>query len=197
LRGNTDLKLRTKIILGVVAFFLVLTAIGAIAAAITPMTANDAAPSGAQSSATPVTTAPPTPQPLTRKQRIQAIVDSIDNLSQYNPVVTYDAADVQLVVVTFNPGEIVGGYTLPRMWTFDIEKAIWTSNTHLIKEVDVNIRGPFSYTDAYGKVTNSTGVYTSVKLTQTTAAKFVWANLDQDSAWAAYDSTWAAPSLSN
>jgi len=42
--------------------------------------------------------------------------------------------------------------------------------------------------DSYGKT--STGDFSVATLTSTTESRFVWGNLDQDSAWAVYDYTW-------
>ena len=62
-----------------------------------------------------------------------------------------------------------------------------------LSDVQVNVNGQL--VDQYGHT--STGAWGSCELTSTTAAKFVWGNLTQDSAWSVYDNTFIRPDLTS
>lgn len=72
---------------------------------------------------------------------------------------------------------------------FDLEKDVWATNssfTQVTAHVQVLLQ------DRYGK--QSVGDLARATLTRETEQKFVWSNLDADSAWGVYDKTYLLPS---
>jgi len=71
---------------------------------------------------------------------------------------------------------------------FDLERDAWATNssfTQVTAHVQVLLQ------DQYGK--QSVGDLARATLIRETEKKFVWSNLDADSAWNDYDSTWVLP----
>lgn len=75
-----------------------------------------------------------------------------------------------------------------KLTTMQIMESVWKSGMYLTK-VTVAVEGPL--VDKYGN--SSTGAWGIATLTRETASKFNWANLDQDSTWDDYDTTWLIP----
>jgi hypothetical protein len=75
---------------------------------------------------------------------------------------------------------------------FNLMNAIWhDSMSSHIKVVQIHLEG--NLVDQYGRP--SIGDVGRCMLTRDTEKKFVWDNLNQDSAWEVYDYTWTLPSL--
>ena len=92
------------------------------------------------------------------------------------------------VVVDSSPGPITIDAERAKSCIFYIMKSIYTH----FKPSSVSVRIEALLQDQYGK--QSTGDIATAMLTQATASKLVWDNLDPDGAWNDYDSMWLLPS---
>ncbi len=137
----------------------------------------------------------PTPTP-TIQQRIGGMLNGDSNIETYTfntggshpgpttTVVLYDTK-AQKVSVTADVAYHNDTDSI-KLVTYDIMKDIYTSNIHPIKSVDVQLLGMVQ--DKYGKQSSPT--IATATLNTDMASKFVWDNLDENSAWSDYDTTW-------
>jgi len=88
------------------------------------------------------------------------------------------------VVVDSSPGPITIDVERSKSCIFYIMKSIYTH----FKPSSVSVSIEALLQDQYGK--QSTGNIATAMLTQATASKLVWDNLDPDSAWSDYDNMW-------
>lgn len=164
------------IVVSIIVAFILLTMIGLIVTLNTPNPTSN----------TPVLQATDTPTPvLTYPQRIEQAINLPGSKVTFND-------KTGKVVVTYYAGEMINydsGVLLSKMYVFDIEKAIWNDGLGAVQSVEVHIQA--NLIDPYGK--NSIGDIATATLTKTTATRFVWNNLDQNTAWLVYDTTWLLP----
>lgn len=151
----------------------------------TPTATPTTTTTSAQAAQAPTDTPAPTPSPtatLTTSQRVQKLVS--DNASDAKSIKTTYAGNDVSVTITLNEQLDQGAArSTIQQNCFQIEQALWTG--HIAKLDDVNIAFSGPATDKFGNPV--TVPYGECDLGHTTAAKFNWSNLNQESAWQAYD----------
>lgn len=175
-------------ILAILALFCVLaicSGAGALATAGSPQPTPTATTTGAQAAQAPTDTPTSTPKPTatpTTSQRVQKLVS--DNASDAKSIkTTYASNDVEVNITLNEQLDQSDARSTIQQNCFQIEQALWTG--HIAKLDDVNIAFSGPATDKFGNPV--TVPYGECDLGHASAAKFNWSNLNQESAWAAYD----------
>lgn len=173
-----------------------------IAASLAAVGCVDSGASSGHGAATPTSgaaVAPPTftpnpltPTPTTQEARLNALVSQAIGNSARQVQTTYNtatgAADVALSLGGSVPPEADKSATQERVKAlcFDAQRALWTSGTAPLSQVNVAVLGPVI--DQYADIT--TQAYGSTLLKSGTAARLSWSALGPDAAWAAYDNVY-------
>ncbi|BCL83564.1 hypothetical protein ccbrp13_60290 [Ktedonobacteria bacterium brp13] len=146
-----------------------------------------------QQTPAPTVAPTPTPKPLTMSQRIQQVVSNAGTAGDLKST-TYDAKTKSVVSTIYYAQFWDNGTakTMIKSDCFTFLKALYTSNlTSAFNDAKVVVTS--NLTDAYGKA--SVGPVGTCELFASTAKKFNWDNLYQDTAWSVYDNAWYLPSL--
>ncbi len=184
-----------KVLVCILACLLLLSACG-------QSKAQSAAPPAAPHRATPTATSapllgPPTPvptpvptKPLSLNEQIQRVtLTAVQQVTQ-GAHATVEVSDGD-VTETEMLSDCCARDDDIHLECFNLMKAIWhDSMARDIERVDVHLTA--NLVDKYGRP--SIGDVGQCTLSRETEQKFVWENLDQDSAWADYDYTWTLPS---
>lgn len=138
------------------------------------------------------TPTPITPTPTAQEARLNALVSQATGNSVQQIQTTYSAAtgaaDVTISLGGSVPPEADKAATQERVKAlcFDAQRALWTSGTAPLSEVNVAVVGPVI--DQYADIT--TQAYGSTLIKSATAARLNWSALSPDAAWAAYDNVY-------
>ena len=130
---------------------------------------------------TAVVTKPPSPTPTpTIQQVLGGMLNSDSGVMTYAGTVDVLYSDKAVTI----DADLIHTDTDSIKWaTYNILHDVYTSSEKPISKVTILFTGLLQ--DKYGK--QSTQVIASVILTTETASKFVWGNLDENSAWNVYD----------
>jgi len=145
---------------------------------------------------TPKPTPKPTPTPSV-KQKIENAIQNDEGAVTFCYIVDTKTSMVevtgQIVTITENASQAPSGVDSDRAkeCIFYVEKDAWTSGTAL---TSVTVHVEVLLQDQYGK--QFIGDLARATLNKDTEQKFVWENLDYNSAWAVYDSTYQLPGAS-
>ena len=186
-----------------VAFGLLLAGCGETVAPPSVLTHSSMPPTyTTESPATPIplkpTQAPtdtPTPQALSVKQKIANAIQADGEAVTFCFIISdkLPAIDVigQTVKITVDASQYPVSFDNDRAkeCIFYLEKDAWTSNASLTQ---VTVHVQILLQDQYGK--QFVGDLAWAILKKDTERQFVWENLDYNSAWAVYDSTYLLPS---
>ena len=149
---------------------------------------------------------PLTPTPTTEEQRLNALVwqtigrGAVEVHTTYEPhtgattvKVIYSAVVPIVGIVPTQAADIAAAQERVKVICFEVERALWTSGTTPLSQVNAAVLGPVL--DQYANLTSQ--AYGSALLKAATEAHVNWGTLTPDQAWNAYDNTYLRPDYSD
>jgi hypothetical protein len=139
---------------------------------------------------------PLTPTPTEPERHLEALVwqaiggsdsGALQVQATYSP--TNGAVDVSVTFggrVPEQPAEIAAAQEHVKVVCFQVLRAVWTSGTRPLSQVNVSVLGPVIV--LYGDLESK--AYGSAYLTAATEARFQWSAISPDQAWDAYDAVY-------
>lgn len=129
--------------------------------------------------------------PKTPVQQLTSDMQSVTTLG--SPTLSYaEATHIATITDTIaNPIDISTTVFSLKSDCFGLQKQLWQSDYRLLSQVTLNMIIPT--VDKYGNA--GTAIGGSCTVTAETARLLNWSNLDNDTAWSAYDSTYLSQML--